>query len=647
MLLRELLNNISIVRTEFKSPDSVLENFVIPPFLSEINLHNFNHSIALVGSRGSGKTIYLKYFSHWSKFDIKAQPSESDLKSIILYWKPDTLVCRGISRGQVNENIANLFFENYLTIEISKEVLNLIKNVAHHFKSGINSEALNSFYEYILRAFRIDLKNEKSLHHEYIYDELNHLLNEYYNAALNSKEFNGISPSLFFPELFKKLKKIKIFNTSSFKIYIDEFENLTFNQQSFVNGLRKHSTSFVSWNVAYKAYAETSTLVALNSKNGEKLQQPNDYKEVNLDQVFNNEDVADIQSFFAKILMVSLFNSEFKDETSSECLRIAKKILTYKSSKDLITDYYTTNEKAYNRLIKDLNDMHEKIGDDYFSKIINQPSLAVALYVIKEQKSFDINILKEYLIGTLADKEVKKFEEKIRHYTNAGIYKLNINSTYTKIPIYSGFSRMITMSSYNIRNFLSLSSQSLILHFKSWDEEKKVVVEDLYDVSPSTMHKACIDTSVTMTKNVISFAPMGQRLNTLVVRLGEIFRIKHQQDPITEPEINHFGLLTNDLEGEMLRIVTQALCWNVLIALNATKEKNNIDTAKLDYQLNPIYSPAFGISINRKHKMTFSMKDFEMILKGSNSEWIEYRNSLEKKLSNSLNEYHKDLFGDL
>ena len=129
--------------------------------------------------------------------------------------------------------------------------------------------------------------------------------------------------------------------------------------------------------------------------------------------------------------------------------------------------------------------------------------------------------------------------------------------------------------------------------------------------------------------------------------LRYLFRIKHQQDPITEPEINHFGLLTNDLEDDLHRIVRQALSWNVLIALNATKEKTNIDTAKLDYQLNPIYSPAFGISINRKHKMNFSMKDFETILKGDNSEWIEYMDSLDKKQLNSFNEYHEDLFGDL
>ena len=203
-------------------------------------------------------------------------------------------------------------------------------------------------------------------------------------------------------------------------------------------------------------------------------------------------------------------------------------------------------------------------------------------------------------------------------------------SAYNNIPVYSGFDRFVNLSSLNVRHFLELCYQTFLLNLKAEDSNKELKIDDLFDIPDSTMHKAAKITSNKLLSEIPSFAPMGQRLNIVVQRLGELFRIAHQQNPITEPEINHFGITTDSLDIEIQKVLKQALCWNVLIQLKMTKEKNNIDTNKYDYQLNPIYAPAFDISYRKMHKQKFLLSELKLLFNGSNDEWINYRKIKEK-----------------
>ena len=625
--VEKLLTNLSVARTEFRVNNrSVLSSFVKPPFFEQVNILNYEHSIALVGGRGSGKTMYLRYFSHWTQLGSGINAQIDDLDNIVLYWKPDTIFSRAIERRSLDSNLEDIFFQSLITIEITKEIIGLIQNIIRHFPLEAEEENLEEeILTLINRIYNIKVNDIKN-----VVFELDLLFSEIYSNILSGNSLKPLIPNLLVKVILEKLKSYSLFRNTSFKIYIDEFENFTLNQQAFINALRKHSDSFISWNVAYKAHAEISNYVYTNSENSEQLQKQNDYREINIDQVIESSNKIDISNFFAKILMVAIDKKEYSECSFEQSSKNVRKMLVHHNVSDIVEAYSKENSGFLNRLSKELRASENSIEEELVQRVLLKPNLAVALVAIKGQRNFEPKIINRYLLNNLSDAEEKSLEEKIRHYAPSGVFKLNITSAYNNIPIYSGFDRFMILSSSNVRHFLELCYQTFQLHLKSKDGQQNLELDDLFNISNDTMHKSANITSSKLLNEITSFAPMGQRLNIIVQRLGELFRIKHQLTPVTEPEINHFGIMTDSLNEEIQKVLNQALCWNVLIQHEVTKEKSNIDINKYDYQINPIYAPAFGISYRKMHKKKFSSEELEILFSGNNEQWIEYRDSMEK-----------------
>ena len=630
--VEKVLTNLSVARTEFKVNNrSVLSSFVKPPFFEQVNIINYEHSIALVGGRGSGKTMYLRYFSHWTQFGDGVKAEMSDLESIVLYWKPDTIFSRAIERRDLDSTLEDVFFQSLITIEITKEVIGLIQNTMNHFPLEAKEENLEKGIIILInRIYNIEVSDIRN-----VVFELDLLFSEIYSNILSGGLVKPLAPNLLIKTILEKLKSYSLFSNTSFKIYIDEFENFTLNQQAFINALRKHSDGFISWNVAYKAHAEISNYVYTNSQSSEQLQKQNDYREINIDQIIEDSNKLDISNFFAKILMVAIDKTKYSECSFEQSSENVRNMLVHNSVSNIIESYAKENSGFLSRLSKELFASKDSLEEGLVQRVLLKPNLAVALVAIKGQRNFEPNLIDRYLLNNLSVAEEKSLEEKIRHYAPSGVFKLNITSAYNNIPIYSGFDRFMILSSSNVRHFLELCYQTFQLHLKSKDGQQDLELDDLFSISNDTMHKAASITSAKLLNEITSFAPMGQRLNIIVQRLGELFRIKHQLTPVTEPEINHFGIITDSLNEEMQKVLNQALCWNVLIQHAVTKEKSNIDVNKYDYQLNPIYAPAFGISYRKMHKKKFSFEELEILFSGNNEQWIKYRDSMEKN-NNSI-----------
>src|SRR5438132_2804154 len=81
-------------RTEELGYD-VWEQFVIPPFYDQLDLEAAKKPRVIVGGRGCGKTMLLRYLSHQTAFSPK-RPAipKSALGHIGLYWRADTQFSR-------------------------------------------------------------------------------------------------------------------------------------------------------------------------------------------------------------------------------------------------------------------------------------------------------------------------------------------------------------------------------------------------------------------------------------------------------------------------------------------------------------------------------------------------------------------------
>lgn len=630
ILVKDLLKNLSVARAEFKAQnESVYSSFVRPPFYEQVNILNYQHSIALVGGRGSGKTMYLRYFSHWSQLDPNASPTIEALENTILYWKPDTIFFRSLEKGWISEKDASKAFTSFVSLEVTKEIISFLLNARKHFPEVIDNVIFDTnFIQIVNQIYRLEADKLDQINLQ-----LDLLISDISSKVFNEEKFPYFRSEKIIQLLISTLAKNNFFKNFSVKVYIDEFENLTLNQQSYINGLRKHSDSLLSWNVAYKAFASVSNYVYINSPDSEQLQKQNDYREINIGNII--KDCGTRDEFFAKILLVSMNKEEFFDTPFNECYSLVNRILQKNDLKSLIANYVNENANFIPRLAKQLDDIRNNLGEDLFKKVLDNPYLAIALTVIKQHNNFDIEILKSYLNDELSVVVRKRFDEKQNHYIQAAIYRLNLISSYNNIPIYSGFDKFMSLCAGNVRHFLELCYQSFQLHFSEQSEIQDIEISTFPTLSTAIMHKGATLTSQSVIKEVISFAPMGLSLNNLVSRMGELFRITHQLDVITQPENNHFGIKDGGPNEKINKLLMQALCWNVLLEYRVTKDRSQIDQTLKDYQLNPIYSPAFGISYRKMHKLEFTNNNLETICFGEAVVWDRYRKSFEEQNSKS------------
>ncbi|WP_350582665.1 hypothetical protein, partial [Pseudomonas sp. HY2-MNA-CIBAN-0224] len=115
-----------------------------------------------------------------------------DLKNIVLYWKPDTIFSRAIERRDLSPILEDAFFQSLITIEITKEIIGLIRNTINHFP--LEAEEINLEKEVIALISRIydievnDIKN--------VVFELDLLFQTIYSNILSGNMLKSLIPNL-------------------------------------------------------------------------------------------------------------------------------------------------------------------------------------------------------------------------------------------------------------------------------------------------------------------------------------------------------------------------------------------------------------------------------------------------------------------
>ena len=644
MQVIDIINKLSTARMEYQSNNgSVLNKFVVPYFIDSLDLRKISHSIALVGSRGSGKSTYIQYFSHATRFDIDAVSADkNELDCILLYWKPDIAYCQGLKYNWLKEK-ALLFFSLHSSLSVLQELARLISNLSNHYDDFIDTlNKNNSFWRRLSIITKKEIKSIEDMLNwvdDYKY-ELSTRLN-----PVNTEGLLSIQPNSLLEYLTDALRvDYKPLKNTVFKIFVDEFELLTLEQQRNINTYRKESTGLLSWNVAYKANATPSK----ETNSDQCLQSPDDFREVNIDELMKN----DYKIFAAEIFILTLQNSGLdcdieelspsylgnreniksrrEESYRKSVLSIVSKILPTPSIKDLSNECVTTN--SVKTIVKNIL---EEIG--YSSEIINKihqnPSIAITIVGTYKQKNFDPKLWEKYLNEGTNKSVLKAAHEKINTYEFNTLLSLNLQHTAMNVPVYAGFERFIIMTTPNIRHFKELCLNALRYSQDIDTEVNYNFIKDIKSISAVGMHDGAVATSSSLVKEVLSYPPYGNKLARMVNRIGELFRISQKSSYQSEPERVIFTI-PYDYAGsdeELESFLNSALSWRVLIADNSKRTKDDNQITDKEYQLNPIYSPRFGISYRKKRGITFSVREFKVLYSGSSEEFEFIKKSYQKR----------------
>lgn len=644
MRITDIIHRLSTARMEFQtSTGSVLNSFVVPFFVDRLDLRKVSHTIALAGSRGSGKSTYIQYFSHSTRFDQSLRNiKEEEFECILLYWKPDIAYCQGLKSGWLGDS-ALQFFSLHASISLLNELAKMITNVSNHFPDLISSLDKNGkFWKCISTVTKENIKSMEELYSwisDYEY-EISTRLN-----PLNTTGLLAIQPKHMLQYIIEALRiDYKRFKLTTFKVFIDEFELLNVDQQKLINTYRKESNQKLSWNVAYKLNAKPCR----ETTSDQWLQSPDDYVEENLDEYIDS----DYSIFAAEIFILTLQNAglkcrsknltpdflgareniEFRQtkEYQNEVYSIIKTLLPMPPIKELSEKClsFNTIKTKLNTLLKEI-----KLSPDAKKKIWGNTSLAITMLGISKQRSFSPELIEKFILEKSTKSEDSKMMDKINTYEFSTLLSLNLQNSSLQIPVYAGFERFITMTRPNIRHFKELCLSALKQSNNNETSSNYNYIEDITPLSYESMHLGAISKSTSLVNEVISYPPYGKQLSSMVNRIGELFRISQKSSYQTEPERNIFTFPYDHAGADeaLEAFLASALSWRVIVEDDSKRIKDDNQITNKEFQLNPVYAPKFGISYRKKRGITFKLNDFKKIITGSPDEFETIRKAYQDK----------------
>lgn len=632
-------NILTKTRAEEHEAD-VWGEFFIPPYFNKLELHSATKSTYIVGKRGCGKTMLLKYLDYHTAFSKKrAQILPSEVRHIGIYWRVDTQFCNSLNHRGLDEHQWIEIFESYFSIVVGIEILKSINEVA---RSAFNDFSVDDFDQYEINSandFYGEFPTKVPALLAFLEAKRRRLSSWISNIISTQKPI--LPPGkTFLDSLIADIRRHNALKDAAFYVYVDEVENLVPYQRRILNSYLKHSQRpFIVSFTSKELSNETATT------GPESINATHDFRLIQLDELASE---ADYKTFFAEVLLANLeIAGKSNDSNFLSCLRapdllserskedyrskIGKTIrmrFPEKSTRDIAADAIST-DRIFNilkdRIKKALSSHRTKLVVADFMRFVEVPDALIITPALLSRRRSDPNEILNFLINYSASKTAKSDPKGWIHNNLVGSL-LEIYRPHGLIcPIYSGYNTFFTMANKNLRHFLILCYKALEIADLT-DESNKTI-------SLGTQARAAYEAADQLIREIKTFGPQGERLRTFVLRLGNVFRMLQAAPPMSEPEQNQFSINSGSrvLSDEETIFISELKKYGILSEELETKTKGVVGSDIADYQLNPIYSPYFQISYRRKRKISLSVEDFSLLALGTEDSYREFSSRIQRK----------------
>jgi hypothetical protein len=228
-------------------------DFIVPHFIHDLGIKTQTKAHVIVGGRGCGKTTLLRYFCHPTQFSPR-RPSvrEDDLRHIGLYWRADTNFLNSFVGGGQSDAVWRSAFEHLIACELGKEIIRSLRSLNCSEERRAQYGGLESLDLGALQDF--DPSIGSSLQDVEAYLRRSRMRLATWVNNLESQPHPTFLPAnAFLHLLIAELKsQLEYLDKSTFAVFIDEYENLREKQQEFINGLLKHGSAPLIFNIAMK-----------------------------------------------------------------------------------------------------------------------------------------------------------------------------------------------------------------------------------------------------------------------------------------------------------------------------------------------------------------------------------------------------------
>lgn len=570
--------------------------------------------LVVEGGRGSGKTMFFQC-NAWRQMLLQIRKNEQPVTDLLdkkdfigIYYRVDTTFVSSM-RGREEQNWASIF-ETYLSISILKELLDLITslNKSMPIDELALSDFSKSFAQKLCPNSSVDsihaFRKEADVYLDIIEDKINGI----HNDAVRSLRY--VKAHRFITDLCGQCSKLLGRENLLYKVFIDEYETLQEYQQKIVNTLIKHSTLPVIFNIGLKPKGMKT---AETISETETIESPHDYELLPLG--FDEDKYpAIVRDICKKRIMLGKEQGRIPQDASDdiedylgiysmeyELNRIAQSQnkLQYKTQlRELIVQLGSQEGIAYD----DLENYIKVLCDD--APILNS-RLHYALLCKKTVYTPTIKALFDCYVNKNA-----RYNDWMHNRKNGVIFLLCKEAKKEKM--YFGFDAFTALSSNIVRYFLELCEHTFKIAFLngySWEGA----------IPPETQSEAAQYVSEYKVIDIAGYEPYGRELRIFTQYLGQIFYKLHtaEDNSLGEPEPNHFNTKDLSLSLQTKQLISSAILWTVLQEGETTKRKQSkLSPETVDYYLNKIYVPYFGISYRNQRKISIAVDILEQLFSG-------------------------------
>ncbi len=623
---------------EFYAP---LENLIRK--VSGVDIKGSRSSF-LIGGRGTGKTMFLKFLSlemqlkDHIKRKLKTDKLIKDLtQDEILGFLESTgfiglyLHFRSTEYDSITGEVKHLFGP-YLSMKISEQFIRALiifkqcglvsekeeKLLVNYFLKCVNSTSsaantLNDLIDYIRESFLSEF--------ELIFEK-----NAYYTIEEIKKEYiipSVISAKLIygFPQYTFSL--LKFLEKKSLFIMLDELEFLDDNQLSYIGKLIKDSDETP---VIFKIGSRNMPAVIPVGSSGEVLQETDDFRRIDITDSLNaahSGKKTDYENLIKEILNTRLRKSDYFKSLNILNINYLFPPITIEEEAIALVKGRGQHWASFSNYLK----KDESLVDEEIRKIIDYlkyPSnpviekLNMLLYYRKFQLEEIKKLYSDYLDG-------KEGQYKTLYQKNALNLLFQLYSDYRpNEKKYVGIDVFIHLSSGVIRNAIELCNSALntAYNYGFSPNEGSSVGPEYQDRGVKNYSKLQYERMQRIKKGA------GLKVQELIKEIGSIFRKLHLNRYLVEPEPTHFEINYSELTGDAKEIFDAAINYSCLQEKTPMEPKSKYDIKNRDFILNRIYAPWFKISYRVRGRTFISADQITRLIEGSYKEKEDVRKEI-------------------
>ena len=625
-------NPFSNVRTEHEKDLHKL--YIVPP-ITIFDPTNPIRPLVVVGGRGTGKTIFFMCNSWKERFHILCSEDSSMTyekmieqdRVIGLYYKVDEDFIYGMNDEKEYEGL----FNTYLSVVLLQELFGLLEALVGYKENMFDIQSLLKAYNSLT-----DSKLDVNSTIRDLQEGCDHLLKEVENT-INKKGDNYerslryTFPGTILYGIVKELKNCQLFKDVTIKIYIDEHEGFNEWQQKRINTLIKKSDHVVSYSIGLKP----NGIRTRETISGQKIQDPDDYRLVDLDlEFFGEDDDKKFKKHIEKIAEKRIEEYNLAHHTSANS-DIKFYLGKYDFDKE-VASLFKKREKfkfvdVLKTQIQKQCESLNKDSDEYVRILCNEEdntSLLCArinLSILSRKGASVEDIFTKYKEWLEKGKETKYKD--IYHNTKTGALFLLLSETNVRKEYY-GFDTYLSLSSGAVRPFIDLCYK-----FFSLAEDIGYSIEDISNkkdgLGPKDFeHLQSKAAYIVSSRYAEDLKKNEETISGLANGLGKIFQAHHKgmYNTLAEPEMNHFTYMAGSvLSEEAEKNLESAMGYAVIKKRKSTKLKVTSDITPYDFYLNRLLAPKFQISVVKKRKKIFDSEDLNKIF---SNDTVQRENSI-------------------